>query len=64
MGSEKQMCEPVTKLEALELVNKCLDARFVDVDVLCELLIWQNKLLLWHLQENGSKQHAPSAKRQ
>jgi hypothetical protein len=48
--------EIVTKPEALALINDWLDKQGVaiDVDVLMELFSWQNKLLLWLMQEKAA----------
>lgn len=49
--------EPLTKQEALDIVNKRLNATgVIDVDVLCELLTWQTKLVLWVLQDKAKQQ--------
>ena len=45
----------VTKREALEKVIKCLERPgVIDVPTVIELLTWQNKLVLWLLQENAT----------
>lgn len=45
----------VTKREALEKVIYLLDKPGVlDLTIVIELLSWQNKLLLWLLQENAT----------
>jgi hypothetical protein len=49
---------PVTKCEALEKINYFLEKRgiCIDVSTLIELFEWQNKLLLWALQEQSRRQ--------
>jgi hypothetical protein len=52
---------PVTKAEALGMVNHHLNARFIDVSDLIELLTWQSKLTLWLLQEHAANNTPPTS---
>ena len=52
-----QATELVTKQEALETVTRFIDkSGTLDLPVLMELISWQNKLILWVLQERTQKE--------
>ena len=42
---------PVSKVEALAIVKRAMEANYITAQTYCELMVWERKLKVWILQD-------------